>query len=140
MDVEALRRQQSVGVLYARDGRRGSTLSSFSRRSISGSGSGSSERRARRDSIQQRTRTAHHNPPPSSTPSSFTPRSKIVRKGIARVLTVYRANLRNALKSKIDEDGKNKKGKVRRWLDLRGATWRDLREGVICGGGGVARG
>ena len=39
---------------------------------------------------------------------------KTVRKGIARVLTVYRANLRAALKSKIEEDGKNKKGKVRR--------------------------
>jgi ribosomal protein L29 len=37
----------------------------------------------------------------------------VVRKSIARVLTVYRANLRTALKSKIDEDGKNKKGKVR---------------------------
>jgi hypothetical protein len=36
-----------------------------------------------------------------------------VRKGIARVLTVYRANLRSALRTKIAEDAKNKAGKVR---------------------------
>jgi hypothetical protein len=40
-------------------------------------------------------------------------RSKVVRKSIARVLTVYRASLRTALRSKIAEDGANKKGKVR---------------------------
>ncbi len=39
--------------------------------------------------------------------------SKVVRKSIARVLTVYRANIRNALKNKISEDAANKKGKVR---------------------------
>jgi hypothetical protein len=39
--------------------------------------------------------------------------SKIVRKGIARVHTVYRQNIRTALRKKIENDGANKKGKVR---------------------------
>jgi hypothetical protein len=39
--------------------------------------------------------------------------SKIVRKGIARVHTVYRQNIRTALRKKIENDGSNKKGKVR---------------------------
>jgi hypothetical protein len=38
--------------------------------------------------------------------------SKIVRKGIARVHTVYRQNIRTALRKKIENDGANKKGKV----------------------------
>lgn len=37
---------------------------------------------------------------------------KIVRKSIARVLTVYRQNQLTALKTKIEEDAKNKNGKV----------------------------
>lgn len=37
---------------------------------------------------------------------------KIVRKSIARVLTVYRQTQRSTIKSKIVEDAKNKKGKV----------------------------
>jgi ribosomal protein L29 len=37
---------------------------------------------------------------------------KIVRKSIARVLTVYKQSQRSALKAKINEDGANKKGKV----------------------------
>lgn len=40
------------------------------------------------------------------------PRSKVVRKSIARVHTVYRANIRQALRSKISNDGANKKGRV----------------------------
>lgn len=40
------------------------------------------------------------------------PCSKVVRKSIARVLTVYRQNIRAALTNKILEDAKNKKGKV----------------------------
>jgi hypothetical protein len=39
--------------------------------------------------------------------------SKVVRKSIARVHTVYRANIREALRNKISTDGANKKGKVR---------------------------
>jgi hypothetical protein len=35
-----------------------------------------------------------------------------VRKSIARVHTVYRANIRAALRSKISNDGANKKGRV----------------------------
>jgi hypothetical protein len=42
--------------------------------------------------------------------------SKIVRKGIARVHTVYRQNIRTALRKKIENDGSNKKGKVRAQL------------------------
>jgi large subunit ribosomal protein L35e len=38
---------------------------------------------------------------------------KTVRKSIARVLTVIRQSTRNALKAKVEEDSKNKKGKVR---------------------------
>jgi uncharacterized membrane-anchored protein len=44
--------------------------------------------------------------------------SKIVRKGIARVHTVYRQNIRTALRKKIENDGANKKGKVRRLFDV----------------------
>lgn len=40
------------------------------------------------------------------------PCSKVVRKSIARVHTVYRANIRAALRSKISNDGANKKGRV----------------------------
>jgi hypothetical protein len=39
--------------------------------------------------------------------------SKVVRKSIARVLTVYRANIRAALKSKVTDESASKKGKVR---------------------------
>jgi hypothetical protein len=35
-----------------------------------------------------------------------------VRKSIARVLTVYRQSTRTALRSTIQQDAKNKKGKV----------------------------
>jgi hypothetical protein len=42
------------------------------------------------------------------------PCSKVVRKSIARVHTVYRANIRSALRSKITNDGANKKGRVSR--------------------------
>ena len=37
---------------------------------------------------------------------------KIVRKSIARVLTVFRQNQRSALRLRVTEDGKSKKGKV----------------------------
>lgn len=40
------------------------------------------------------------------------PRSKVVRKSIARVHTVYRANIRAALRNKITADGDNRKGRV----------------------------
>lgn len=39
---------------------------------------------------------------------------KVVRKSIARVLTVYRQNQRSALRNKITEDAKNAKGKVKK--------------------------
>lgn len=38
---------------------------------------------------------------------------KVVRKSIARVLTVYRQTERDALRSRINEDASKKKGKVR---------------------------
>jgi hypothetical protein len=53
------------------------------------------------------------------------PHSKVVRKSIARVHTVYRANIRSALRSKINGDGENRKGRVS--VGQRGA----------CGGFGV---
>lgn len=53
-----------------------------------------------------------------------------MRKGIARVLTVYRANLRSALKSKIDEDASNKKGKTYLPLDLRAKKTRAIRRAL----------
>lgn len=37
---------------------------------------------------------------------------KVVRKSVARVMTVYRQNQRAALKNKITEEAKNAKGKV----------------------------
>ncbi|KAI8473328.1 MAG: component of cytosolic 80S ribosome and 60S large subunit [Monoraphidium minutum] len=55
---------------------------------------------------------------------------KVVRKSIARVLTVYRANLRTALKSKIVEEGKNKKGKALLPLDLRTKKTRAIRRAL----------
>ncbi|WIA14148.1 hypothetical protein OEZ86_012670 [Tetradesmus obliquus] len=52
---------------------------------------------------------------------------KIVRKGIARVHTVYRQNIRTALRKKIENDGANKKGKTFLPLDLRVKKTRALR-------------
>lgn len=54
--------------------------------------------------------------------------SKVVRKSIARVHTVYRANIREALRNKISTDGANKKGKVRQTARhstaQHGMAWR----------------
>lgn len=55
------------------------------------------------------------------------PRSKIVRKAIARVNTVYRQNQINALRTKVAEDAKNKKGKSFLPLDLRPKKTRAIR-------------
>ncbi|GBF90452.1 60S ribosomal protein L35 [Raphidocelis subcapitata] len=55
---------------------------------------------------------------------------KVVRKSIARVLTVYRASLRTALRSKIAEDGANKKGKAYLPLDLRPKRTRAIRRAL----------
>jgi len=55
---------------------------------------------------------------------------KVVRKSIARVLTVYNANIRNALKNKITEDAANKKGKSYLPLDLRPKKTRALRQAL----------
>ena len=66
-----------------------------------------------------------------------------MRKGIARVLTVYRANLRAALKSKIEEDGKNKKGKVRFFAVVfqgGGGAFSVLRQRLEWRSASVARG
>eukprot|EP00195_Chlamydomonas_chlamydogama_P009670 CAMPEP_0202898572 /NCGR_PEP_ID=MMETSP1392-20130828/7060_1 /ASSEMBLY_ACC=CAM_ASM_000868 /TAXON_ID=225041 /ORGANISM="Chlamydomonas chlamydogama, Strain SAG 11-48b" /LENGTH=130 /DNA_ID=CAMNT_0049584543 /DNA_START=63 /DNA_END=455 /DNA_ORIENTATION=+ len=52
---------------------------------------------------------------------------KVVRKSIARVLTVYRQNQRTALKSKIEEDAKNKSGKAYFPLDMRAKKTRAIR-------------
>ncbi|KAG1677908.1 hypothetical protein FOA52_001326 [Chlamydomonas sp. UWO 241] len=52
---------------------------------------------------------------------------KIVRKSIARVLTVYRQNQLSALKSKIEEDAKNKNGKAFLPLDMRTKKTRAIR-------------
>jgi hypothetical protein len=50
-------------------------------------------------------------------------RSKVVRKSIARVHTVYRQNIRTALRSKISNDAANKKGKVRLHTYLACCAW-----------------
>eukprot|EP00877_Chromochloris_zofingiensis_P007640 jgi/Chrzof1/3129/Cz12g12300.t1 len=55
---------------------------------------------------------------------------KVVRKSIARVLTVYRQNIRAALTNKILEDAKNKKGKVYLPLDLRPKKTRAIRRAL----------
>jgi hypothetical protein len=52
----------------------------------------------------------------------------VVRKSIARVLTVYRSNIRAALKSKVTDEAASKKGKVR---EEQGSTTR--------GAGGATR-
>eukprot|EP00798_Chlamydomonas_sp_ICE-L_P003846 gene3846-13909_t len=52
---------------------------------------------------------------------------KIVRKAIARVLTVFRQNQRTALRTKIVEDGANKKGKAYLPLDMRNKKTRAIR-------------
>lgn len=61
----------------------------------------------------------------------------MVRKSIARVLTVYQQTSRNAIKGKILEDGKNKKGKARLPLDLRAKKTRAMRKALtkeqVCG-------
>jgi hypothetical protein len=69
----------------------------------------------------------------------FPERSKVVRKSIARVHTVYRSNIRAALRSKIANDAANKKGKVG-WsvsVVLVRCWWCGVAaEGVV---GGVSR-
>eukprot|EP00201_Polytomella_parva_P024250 CAMPEP_0175045744 /NCGR_PEP_ID=MMETSP0052_2-20121109/4615_1 /TAXON_ID=51329 ORGANISM="Polytomella parva, Strain SAG 63-3" /NCGR_SAMPLE_ID=MMETSP0052_2 /ASSEMBLY_ACC=CAM_ASM_000194 /LENGTH=130 /DNA_ID=CAMNT_0016309353 /DNA_START=51 /DNA_END=443 /DNA_ORIENTATION=+ len=55
---------------------------------------------------------------------------KVVRKGIARVLTVYRQTERSAVKSKIAADSKDKTGKVRLPLDLRVKKTRAIRRAL----------
>ncbi|KAF8063791.1 RPL35 [Scenedesmus sp. PABB004] len=55
---------------------------------------------------------------------------KVVRKSIARVHTVYRQNIRTALRSKITNDGANKKGKTFLPLDLRVKKTRALRRAL----------
>jgi hypothetical protein len=51
-----------------------------------------------------------------------------VRKAIARVNTVYRASQISALKTKVTEDAKNKKGKAYLPLDLRPKKTRAIRK------------
>ena len=58
--------------------------------------------------------------------------SKVVRKSIARVLTVYNANIRNALKNKITEDAANKKGKVGGSLQQLGVQQLQGEPGSTC--------
>jgi large subunit ribosomal protein L35e len=53
-----------------------------------------------------------------------------VRKSIARVLTVYRSNIRTSLKSKVAEDAANKKGRSLTPLDLRTKKTRALRRAL----------
>lgn len=70
---------------------------------------------------------------------------KVVRKSIARVLTVFRQNQRAALKKKIEDDHQGKKGKVRQrgWgaeaagvgEARRQAPWGRGARGVGCRGG-----
>ncbi len=48
---------------------------------------------------------------------------KIVRKSIARVLTVYRQSMLTALKTKIMDDAKNSNGKVSRRRFMRVAEF-----------------
>nr|CBV76075.1 60S ribosomal protein L35 [Polytomella sp. Pringsheim 198.80] len=55
---------------------------------------------------------------------------KVVRKGIARVLTVYRQTERAAVKSKISADNKDKTGKARLPLDLRSKKTRAIRRAL----------
>eukprot|EP00878_Enallax_costatus_P000341 GHUV01000421.1.p1 GENE.GHUV01000421.1~~GHUV01000421.1.p1 ORF type:complete len:131 (+),score=57.96 GHUV01000421.1:58-450(+) len=55
---------------------------------------------------------------------------KVVRKSIARVHTVYRQNIRTALRSKISNDAANKKGKTFLPLDLRVKKTRTLRRAL----------
>ncbi|KAF5828054.1 component of cytosolic 80S ribosome and 60S large subunit [Dunaliella salina] len=52
---------------------------------------------------------------------------KVVRKSIARVLTVYRQTERNALKAKILEDASKKKGRALLPLDMRPKKTRAIR-------------
>jgi ribosomal protein L29 len=59
---------------------------------------------------------------------------KIVRKSIARVLTVYRQTERDALKSKILDDASKKKGKVRPvagWMREAGGERRKGKLGSL---------
>jgi hypothetical protein len=51
-----------------------------------------------------------------------------VRKAIARVNTVYRQTQISALKAKVSEDAKNKKGKAYLPLDLRPKKTRAIRK------------
>ncbi|KAL6763006.1 component of cytosolic 80S ribosome and 60S large subunit [Haematococcus lacustris] len=53
---------------------------------------------------------------------------KIVRKSIARVLTVFRQSQRTALKAKIEEDATKKKGKSLLPLDMRVKKTRAIRK------------
>lgn len=53
---------------------------------------------------------------------------KIVRKSVARVLTVFRQNQRTALKNKISEDRTAKKGKAFLPLDMRAKKTRAIRK------------
>ena len=55
---------------------------------------------------------------------------KVVRKSIARVHTVYRANIRSALRSKITGDGANRKGRTFLPLDLRPKRTRAIRRAL----------
>jgi large subunit ribosomal protein L35e len=55
---------------------------------------------------------------------------KVVRKSIARVHTVYRQNIRTALRSKISNDAANRKGKTYLPLDLRVKKTRALRRAL----------
>jgi len=52
---------------------------------------------------------------------------KVVRKSIARVLTVYQQSQRAAIKGRIVEEGKAKKGATRLPLDLRAKRTRAIR-------------
>ena len=45
---------------------------------------------------------------------------KVVRKSIARVLTVYKANQRTALRKKIGEEASTKKGRVSAYISHLG--------------------
>ncbi|KAG2447550.1 hypothetical protein HYH02_007474 [Chlamydomonas schloesseri] len=55
---------------------------------------------------------------------------KVVRKSIARVLTVYKQSQRTAVRNKIKEENEKKKGKTFLPLDLRAKKTRAIRKAL----------